>query len=48
VNDVVQGSHGTDIVCSNKLKTYTDLTGFPTFPQGTKSLLSKYLSKDIW
>jgi hypothetical protein len=24
------------------------LTGFPTFPPGTKSLLSKFLTKDIW
>ena len=30
------------------MKTYEDLTGFPTFPAGTKSLLSKHLSKDIW
>lgn len=25
-----------------------DITGFPEFPAGTKSLLSKYLSKDVW
>lgn len=25
-----------------------DLTGFPIFPPGTKSLLSKYLTKEIW
>ena len=30
------------------MKTPSDLTGFPVFPQGTKSLLSKHLSRDIW
>lgn len=24
------------------------MEGFPVFPEGTKSLLSKYLTKDIW
>jgi len=36
------------VVCSNKLKTPEDLTGFPTFPAGTKSSLSRHLSRDIW
>lgn len=35
-------------MCSNKLKKPEDLTGFPTFPPGTKSLLAKHLSRDIW
>ena len=30
------------------MKNKEDLTGYPIFPQGTKSLLSKYLTKDIW
>ncbi len=30
------------------MKKPEDLTGFPTFPAGTKSLLSKYLTRDIW
>lgn len=30
------------------LKTADDLTGFPVFPPGTKSLVSKYLTRDIW
>jgi hypothetical protein len=30
------------------LKTHTELHGFPVFPKGTKSLLSKYLTKDVW
>jgi hypothetical protein len=36
------------LVCGPNLKTPADITGFPTFPPGTKSLLSKYLTKDIW
>lgn len=30
------------------MKTAEDLTGFPTFPAGTKSSLSKHLSRDLW
>jgi hypothetical protein len=30
------------------LKKAEELTGFPVFPPGTKSMLSKYLTKDIW
>ena len=30
------------------LKTIEDLTGFPVFPEGTVSLLCKYLTKDIY
>lgn len=30
------------------LKSSDDLDGFPEFPAGTKSLLSKHLSKDVW
>jgi hypothetical protein len=30
------------------LKTPSDLTGFPVFPPGTKSLLSKNLTRDLW
>jgi hypothetical protein len=30
------------------LKNSEELEGFPIFPEGTKSLLSKYLTKDIW
>jgi hypothetical protein len=37
-----------DVHCSNKLASPADLTGFPVFPEGTKSLLSKYLSKEVW
>ena len=37
-----------DVMCGSHLKTPEDLTGFPTFPNGTKSLLLKHLSRDIW
>jgi hypothetical protein len=36
------------LVVGSHLKTPEDLTGFPTFPPETKSLLSKYLTKEIW
>lgn len=34
--------------CGSHLKTYEDLVGFPKFPPGTKSLLSKCLTPEIW
>lgn len=37
-----------DVMCGSHLKTSEDLTGFPTFPNGTKSLLKKHLSKELW
>lgn len=37
-----------DVKCGSHLKTYKDLTGFPVFPPGTKSLLCKYLPKERW
>jgi hypothetical protein len=37
-----------DVNVSSALATYNDLTGFPIFPAGTKSLLSKFLSRDVW
>lgn len=30
------------------MKSPSELTGFPKFPAGTKSLLSKYLTKELW
>jgi hypothetical protein len=35
-------------MCGSHLKTPEDLTGFPTFPNGTKSLLMKHLSRPLW
>ncbi len=37
-----------DTDCGSQLKAPSDLKGFPVFPAGTKSLLSKHLSRDIW
>ena len=37
-----------DIQVGSHLKTHKDLTGFPIFPEGTKSLLKKHLSKDLF
>ena len=34
--------------CGPHLKKPEDITGFPIFPPGTTSLLSKCLTKDIW
>jgi len=38
----------TTVKCGSHLKTPDELTGFPEFPEGTKSLLCKFLSKEIW
>lgn len=35
-------------MCGSHLKSPEDLTGFPTFPAGTKSSLMRHLSRDIW
>ena len=37
-----------DIKVGSHLKEPSELKGFPIFPDGTKSLLKKYLTKDIW
>jgi chemotaxis protein histidine kinase CheA len=37
-----------DVKVGSQLKDHKELTGFPVFPEGTKSLLKKYLSRDIW
>ena len=34
--------------CGPHLKKPDDITGFPKFPAGTKSLLMKHLTQDIW
>ena len=39
---------GDDIVAGPHLKSPSDITGFPVFPEGTKSLLCKYLSKELF
>ena len=37
-----------DIQAGSNLKTVAQLNGFPIFPAGTNSLLSKYLTREIW
>mgnify|MGYP006093354077 CR=1 FL=1 len=39
---------GADIKAGPHLKKVEDLTGFPVFPAGNKSLLCKFLTKDIY
>ena len=34
--------------CGPHLKKAEDITGFPVFPPGTTSLLSKCLTRDVW
>lgn len=36
------------LMCGPHLKQATDLVAFPKFPAGTKSLLSKFLTPEIW
>ena len=35
-------------MCGKHLQTPDDLVSWPQFPEGTTSLLSKHLTKDIW
>jgi len=37
-----------DITAGNHLYSPDEITGFPVFPAGTKSLLSKFLTKDMY
>lgn len=37
-----------DILSGAHLKSPSELTGFPLFPQGTKSLLMKHLTREVW
>ena len=37
-----------ETVCGSHLKKPEDIVGFPIFPEGTKSLLSKHLTRDVW
>lgn len=40
--------HHPDVHVDSQLGSWKDLTGFPIFPSGTKSLLAKYLTKELW
>ena len=37
-----------DVNCGQHLLNSAELTGYPIFPNGTKSLLSKVLTRDVW
>lgn len=39
---------GADVKCGSHLKSSDELTGMPIFPAGTKSLLSKHLTRDVF
>jgi len=43
-----QAAGAEEVKCGSHLKKPSDLSGFPVFPPGTKSLLSKNLTKEIW
>jgi hypothetical protein len=37
-----------EIQCGSHLKIPEDIVGFPKFPAGTKSLLMKHLTPELW
>ena len=37
-----------DVKCGSHLKSVDDLTGFPEFPEGTRSSLSRHLTRAVW
>ncbi len=37
-----------DVQVGAHLKKAEELTGFPVFPAGTKSLVSKHCTRDVW
>jgi hypothetical protein len=37
-----------DCNCGPHIRKPEDITGFPVFPPGTHSLLSKHLTRDVW
>ena len=37
-----------ETLCGPHLSSPEELKGMPKFPEGTKSLLSKFLTKEIW
>lgn len=41
-------SAATETVCGPHIKKPEDIVGFPKFPAGTKSLLMKNLTHEIW
>ena len=41
-------SKGGSTKCGEHLKHPEELVGFPEFPEGTTSLVSKHLTKEVW
>ena len=37
-----------DVVCGSDLKSIDDLTGFPVFPEGTTSAVSRFNTREMW
>lgn len=37
-----------DVTCGSHLNSINDLTGFPTFPEGTKSAVARFNTREIW
>ena len=45
----LQAEHGPkEILCGQHLKQPSDLIAMPKFPEGTKSLLMKHLTQEMW
>lgn len=43
-----QPAAAADTQCGPNLKKPEDITGFPVFPEGTTSALSKNLTRELW
>ena len=39
---------GADVKCGSHLKSIDELTGYPLFPEGTKSLVSRFNTREVW
>ena len=37
-----------DVTCGSHLESYQSLTGFPVFPEGTKSAVCRFNTREIW
>lgn len=48
VQEPAKPAASNDVNLADKPKSWKDLTGYPVFPAGTKSLLAKYLTRDVW
>ncbi len=41
-------SNAPDVTCGSHLKSIDDLTGFPVFPEGTTSAVSRFNTREMW